>query len=73
MYTVKKILVEPCTMNNFVNKEKRADYVNAVITYASQGKTVIYIDETNVISFLRRTKGRSLKGKRCCVKAPTSR
>ena len=72
-----KILVEPCTMHNYTNKEKRAGYVSADITFANQGKTVIYIyiyvDETNVNSFLRRTQGRSRKGIRCCVKAPTSR
>ena len=41
MCTVKLILVEPCTMNIYINKEKKADYVSAAITYASHGKTVI--------------------------------
>ena len=73
MYTVKNILVEPCTKNTYISEEKRADYVRAVITYISKGKMVIYINETNVNLFLRRTQCRSRKGTRFCVKVPTSR
>ena len=60
-------------MNTDENKRKRAEYTRHVTEAVGGGKTVIYIDETNINLFLRRTKGRSLKGTRCSVKAATAR
>lgn len=72
-YTIKKVLSEPCTMNSASNKEKRRDYVQALMDKMGQGKFIIFIDESNCNLFLRRTQGRSRKGTRCSVKIPTSR
>ena len=73
LYTVKKILQEPSTMNSLANKEKRRYYVQALMDKSGQGKLIIFIDETNCNLFLRRSEGRSRKGTRCTVKCPTSR
>ena len=73
MYTVKKIIPEPVTMNSDNNKQKRKDYVQKLMTDIGAGKLIIYIDETNVNLFLRRNQGRSRKGTRCSVVAPTSK
>ena len=72
-YTVKKIRFEPATMNSEENKAKRAYYVSRLMEESGNGKTIVYIDETNCNLFLRRSFGRSRKGTRCTVKAPTSK
>ena len=72
-YTVKKNRTEPWTMNSHENKDKRRLYVQDIMNEIGSQKKIIYIDETNVNLFLRRNFGRSKKGSRCCVKAPTSR
>lgn len=72
-YTLKKVVVEPFTMNADINKRKRADYVGLLMAAIGDGKRLIYIDESNCNLFLRRTQGRSRKGTRCSVKAATSR
>ena len=60
-------------MNSTANKEKRAEYCSSLLSYIGAGKYVIYIDETNFNLFLRRSEGRSRRGTRCSVKAPTSK
>jgi transposase len=72
-YTVKKIRFEPATMNSEENKRKRAHYVTRLMEESGNGKTIVYIDETNCNLFLRRSFGRSRKGTRCTVKLPTSK
>lgn len=73
LFTVKKVRAEPSTMNSDGNRRKRAEYVTSLMEAQGQGKTIIYMDESNVNLFLRRACGRSRKGTRCCVKAPTSK
>ena len=73
MYTIKKIMPQPERMNSAENKEKRALYARKVTEAVGAGKTVLYMDETDVNLFLRRSQGRSLKGTRCSVKATTAR
>ena len=73
MYSIKKILAEPSSMNSVENKEKRAQYCSSLLSHIGAGKYVIYIDETNFNLFLRRSEGRSRRGTRCSVKAPTSK
>ena len=73
MYTIKKVNVEPISMNSLDNKQKRALFVQQVMQANGQGRTIIYIDETNVNLFLRRSQGRSLRGVRCSVKAANAR
>ena len=46
-YTVKKIRFEPATMNCEENKTKRAYYVSRLMEESGNGKTIVYIDETN--------------------------
>ena len=72
-FTLKKVKSEPVTMNSVIDKEKRASYVQSLMAAVGEGKKVIYIDESNVNLFLRRSEGRSRRGTRCCVKAATTR
>ena len=71
-YTV-KMLAEPSTMNSVESKTKRAKYCTDILDFIGEGNFIIYIDETNFNLFLRRSQGRSRKGTRCSVKAPTAR
>ena len=73
MYTVKKVLPQPERMNSDDNKQRRATYARKVTEAVGAGKTVLFIDETNVNLFLRRDQGRSSKGSRCVVKAATTK
>lgn len=73
MYTVKKALPQPVTVNSEVNKRKRREYVEKIMNRTGMGKTVIYIDETNVNLFLRRSQARARKGFRPAVKCAPSR
>ena len=73
LYTVKKVLPEPDRMNAEENKIKRRDYVRNLMGEMGNNKMVIFIDETNVNLFLRRSQGRSRKGTRCSLKSPTSK
>ena len=73
MFTVKKVMPQPERMNSEENKEKRASYARKVTEVVGAGKTVLYMDETNINLFLRRSQGRSRKGTRCSVKAATAK
>ena len=68
-----KILLELCTMNTVSNKEKRRDYVQALMDKMGQSKFILLIYESNWNLFLLRTQGRSRKGTHCSVKSPTSK
>ena len=69
-YTVKKVLPQPVNMNSAENKKKRAEFVKKVMDANGEGKTVLYIDETNCNLFVRRSQGRSRRG---LVKVATSK
>ena len=73
MYSVKKARAVPATMNSEDNRRRRAEYVSAHMAAVGHGKVMIYVDETNINLFLRRSCGRSKKGTRCLVKTPTSK
>lgn len=73
MYTVKKALPQPVTANSEINKRKRKEYVDKIMNRTGMGKTVIYIDETNVNLFLRRSQACARKGFRPAVKCAPSR
>ena len=60
-------------MNNDVNKSKRVEYVSKLMSAIGEGKTIIYIDETNCNLFIRRSIGLSIKGTRYAIKAPTTK
>ena len=65
LFTLKNIHREPENANNAINKNKRCRYVEELLTYQSENKPIIYMDETNFNLFISRTKGRSKKGSRC--------
>lgn len=73
LYTVKKVLAQPVGMNSQENREKRAQFVRKVMEATGQGRTLIYMDETNVNLFLRRSQGRARRGTRCSVLAANSK
>lgn len=73
LFTCKRVRAEPAPMNAEENRRKRAAYVTSVMEALGQGKTVVYMDESNVNLFIRRGCGRSRKGTRCSVKAPASK
>ena len=72
-YTLKQTRPQPVTMNSPANKTQRAQYVRRLMECTGNGKTVVYIDDTNCNLFLRRSEGRSRRGTRCSVKAATSK
>ena len=45
LYTLKKVVVEPFTMNSEINKLRRADYVESLMAAFGQGKRLTYIDQ----------------------------
>ena len=51
MYTIKKILPQPERMNSDEKKEKRAAYTRKVTEAVGNGKTVLFMDETNASLF----------------------
>ena len=73
MFTVKEARAAPATVNSEENRRRRAEYVTAHMAPVGNGKTLIYVDETNVNLFRRRACGRSKKGARCLLKAPASK
>ena len=54
-------------------KQKRAEYVQNLNRYIQQGKQVVWIDETNINLFCRRTRGRALSGSRAVQKLPAAK
>lgn len=73
LITVKKAHYEPVSMNSEVNKIKRQEYVETASALLREGKTFIYMDETNFNLFCRRTQARSKRGHRATVVTPNSR
>lgn len=63
-YTLKKPHDEPQYMNLPKNKQKRYEYLCKLYDYQSNGKTVFYMDETNINLWTARTRARSKKGDR---------
>lgn len=73
LYSVKCCHAEPANMNNHLNKEKRAEYVRALIEYVRNGKQIVFIDETNFNLFCRKKQGWSRVGSRAVIVTPSSR
>ncbi|XP_017486970.1 PREDICTED: uncharacterized protein LOC108375357 isoform X4 [Rhagoletis zephyria] len=57
LYTTKKELHHPLTINSAANKSKRAKYVRALNNFIQAGKQIIYIDETKFKFFCRDPQG----------------
>ena len=72
-YTIKQLHYMTDTMNSDENKRKRKDYTTKILNFTGEGKTLIFIDESNVNLFLRRSIGRARKGERCVVRRPNTK
>ena len=73
LITLKKAHVMPANMNDPTNKELRKQYVEEISQYMVQNKTIVWMDETNLNLFCRRTQARSPSGSRAVVRLPSSK
>lgn len=73
LITLKKAHAIPATMNTDANKELRRQYVQRVSQCMRDGKTIIWMDETNLNLFCRRSQGRARIGERAVMALPTSK
>ena len=48
IFHLKKVHFEPSGMNHPINKERRLQYVSNLNAYIQDGKTIIWLDETNL-------------------------
>lgn len=73
LISLKKYHVEPTTMNNDENKNKRKAYAEKITAAMRQNKQIIWMDETNFNLFCRRSQARSKVGQRAVITRPSSR
>ena len=73
LITLKKAHAIPATMNTDANKELRRQYVQRVSQYMRDGKTIIWMDETNLNLFCRRSQRIARVGERAVMALPTSK
>lgn len=73
MISLKSVHYQPEAANNLTNKALRHSYVQDIMQATGSGKYVVYIDESNVNLFLRRSQGRAPVGSRAVVKLPSSK
>ena len=71
LITLKKAHVEVSTMNSAENKERRKLYVESISQYMQQNKVIIWMDETNINLFCKRTQARARKGERAVKILPS--
>ena len=72
-FSVKKIYHLTDKMNLMVNKIKRKEYVEKLLEAMAEEKFIVFVDESNVNLFVRRTQGRARKGKRALIALPASK
>lgn len=72
-FIVKKVENMPDGMNTLTNKLKEKEFVEEVLKHTGDGKTLVYVDESNVNLFLRRSIGRAKKGLRRVVRLQNSK
>ena len=72
-FTTKRTHRIPSTMNTAENKVLRKQYLIKLNQFIREGKEIIWIDESNVNLFCRRTTGRARKGTRAVSTLPSSR
>ena len=72
LFTVKKVHYQMVEANNPRNKALRLEYVQRISTHMLQNKTIIWMDETNINLYCRRTRGRAPAGQRAVVALPGS-
>ncbi len=59
LISVKKLRPHIINMNSEINKLKRSEYIDQLMRSRANGRTLIWIDETNFNLYYRRTEGRS--------------
>ena len=70
---LKKVHYIAADANNARNKALRVEYVQAISAHMQENKTIIWMDETNVNLYYRRTQGRAPAGQRAAVALPGSK
>ena len=60
-------------MNKDVNKAKRVEYMNQFFQNRAEGRSIVWVDETNFNLYCKRSKGRSRIGTRASVVIPASK
>ena len=74
LLTLKKVHYIAADANNARNKAAlRVEYVQAISTHIQDNKTIIWMDETNVHLYCRRTQGRASANRRTAVALPGSK
>ena len=73
LFSVKAVRPTAQNMNRPENKLKRSQYIDQLFTARSEGRTLIWIDETNFNLFCKRKEGRSKIGSRAAVILPSSK
>jgi len=64
LFTYKCVHVQPISANSDNNKQKRKEFVEQLLNYQSEEKIIVYMDETNVNLFCKRSYGRAIRGNR---------
>ena len=72
LITMKKLHLVSETMNTWENKRKRKHFVFKLLQYEAEGKTIIWIDETNFNLYCNQTRGRSPRGTRAKLMVASS-
>ena len=67
LLTLKKVHYIAADANNARNKALHVEYVQAISAHMQDNKTIIWMDETNVNLYCRRTQGRAPPGQRAAV------
>ncbi|XP_022902532.1 uncharacterized protein [Onthophagus taurus] len=70
LFSLKALRPQIVNMNNEENKVKRKEYVNQILQSRANGRTLIWIDETNFNLYCRRKEGRSKIGHKAHVILP---
>ena len=73
LFSLKKVHKEPSTMNSYENKQKRAEYDRNINEHITNGRQIVWLDETNFNLFCRKKQGRARRGKRAIMKVPASK
>ena len=73
LFSLKNVRPTVDNMNREENRVKRAEYMEKLFDARSEGRTLVWIDETNYNLYLRRKEGRSKIGCRSAVILPASK
>jgi transposase len=73
LITLKNVHAQPEDANILRNRLLRKEYVQRIMAATGIGKYIVYIDESNVNLFLRRSQGRAPVGSRAVMKLPSSK